>query len=62
MAGILILLVVLAYAGAVDDHGTAKQSEFWGNQPTAREQAERVDYVLTPQSVQRFGYRFGGDK
>jgi len=62
MGGILLLLIVLAYAGAVDEHGTQKQADFWGNKATSRAEVERVDYVITPQNVQRFGYRFGSEK
>lgn len=66
MGGILLLLVVLAYASAVDDHGAEKQAAFWGKPaPTEKERVERFErpeYVITPQNVQRFGVRFGGEK
>lgn len=59
MFGILLLLVVLGYANAVDDHGSSKVVQFWGDRPTAREQLLREDYIITPQTIQRFGYQFG---
>jgi len=66
MVAILLVALVFAYANAVDDHGTAKQAAFWGKPvPTDKEKAERFerpDYVITPQNLQRFGVRFGGEK
>jgi len=60
MVGIVLLLVVLAYANAVDEHGSEKVGEFWRKHPTPKEQVMQADYVITPQNVTRFGYRFGG--
>jgi len=61
MVAILLIVLVLGYANAVEVDGTEKQREFWRG-PTAQEKQAQADYVLTPQSIQRFGYRFGGDK
>jgi len=61
MVAILLIVLVLGYANAVDADGADRQRAFWG-QPTSREVVREVDYVLTPQNVHRFGYRFGGDK
>jgi len=60
MVGVLLLLVVLAYAGAVDDHGTQRVQGFWGQADKApREVVREVDYSITPKAIHRFGYQFG---
>jgi len=61
MVAIVLLVLVLGYANAVDSDGADKQRAFWG-QPAPREVVREVDYTITPQSINRFGYRFGGDK
>jgi len=62
MVGIVLLVLVLAYASAVDDHGNDKLREFWGGHPTAREQVFKADYLLTPTTVTRFGVKFGAER
>jgi hypothetical protein len=60
MVGVLLLLVVLAYAGAVDDHGSDRVQTFWGRTDKApREVVLEVDYSITPKSLHRFGHQFG---
>jgi hypothetical protein len=61
MVPIVLLLIVLGYANAVDSHGSTKVEEFWGGH-AARDEVLRADYVITPQTVQRFGVRLGGDR
>jgi len=58
MVGILLVLVVLGYANAVDAHGSEKLAQFW-RQPTPAQVVAEVDSTYPAQRVNRFGYQFG---